>query len=228
MAYCVSLIFEVLTLMVKLYICGTPASRKFKRLPDSSLAGAASGLAYHCQTHDYKVVKLWFSSHVNIFENIIPPLEAEVYSLSSDSWRRVETSLRPKVGVYDSNINAISGATFKIALPDVSADRLQEQSLAVFKGNLAYFTFSYPNLILSIWVMGEFGMEESWNELFVMQTKYSIESFGCTMRSELLVGSLVKGGYVVVSLDPETCCVKNSGIQHVQLWYYFRGKPCVT
>lgn len=112
MAYCVSLIFEVLTLMVKLYICGTPASRKFKRLPDSSLARAASGFAYHSQTHDYKVVKLWFSSHVNILENIIPPLEAEVYSLSSDSWRRVETSLRPKVGVYDSNINAILGATY--------------------------------------------------------------------------------------------------------------------
>ena len=112
MVYCVSLIFKVLTLMIKLYICGTPSSRKFKRLPDSSLAKAASGFAYHSQTHDYKVVKLWFSSHVNIFENIIPPLEAEVYPLSLDSWRRVETSLRPKVGVYDSNINAILGATF--------------------------------------------------------------------------------------------------------------------
>ena len=112
MVYCVSLIFEVLILMIKLYICGTPASRKFKRLLDSSLAKVASGFANHSQTHDYKVAKLWFSSHVNIFENIIPPLEAEVYSLSLDSWRRVETSLRPKVGVYDSNINAILGATF--------------------------------------------------------------------------------------------------------------------
>ena len=72
--------------------------------------------------------------------------------------------------------------------------------------------------------MGEFGIEESWNELFVIQTKYSIESFGCTMRGELLVGSLVKGGYVVVSLDPETCRVKNSGIQHVQLWLLLSWK----
>ncbi|KAL0007721.1 hypothetical protein SO802_009223 [Lithocarpus litseifolius] len=100
----------------------------------------------------------------------------------------------------------------KIALPGVSADRLREQSLAVFEENLAYFTFSYPNLILSIWVIGEYGIEESWNELFVIQTKYSIESFGCTMHGELLVGSLVKGSYVVVSLDPETCRVKNSGV----------------
>lgn len=44
------------------------------------------------------------------------------------------------------------------------------------------------------------------------------------MRGELLVGSLVKGGYVVVSLDPKTCRVKNFGIQHVQLWLLLSWK----
>ena len=44
------------------------------------------------------------------------------------------------------------------------------------------------------------------------------------MRGELLVGSFVKGGYVVVSLDPKTCRVKNFGIQHVQLWLLLSWK----
>ena len=68
--------------------------RKFKRLPDSYLSNyfssdqeiwVSTGFAYQSKTNDYKVVKLWSTLVV-----------VEVYTLSSDSWRKFEISLRSK------------------------------------------------------------------------------------------------------------------------------------
>ncbi|XP_030963942.1 F-box/kelch-repeat protein At3g06240-like [Quercus lobata] len=69
-----------------------PRIRKFKRLPDSCSSSKAfwfsTGFSYQSKTNDYKVVKLWGT-----------PVVAEVYTLSSDSWRKVDISLRSKVVV---------------------------------------------------------------------------------------------------------------------------------
>ena len=71
---------------------------RFKRLPDSSLSQdfssdqdfwVSTGFAYQSKTNDYKVVKLWTT-----------PVVAEVYSLSSDSWRSVEILLRSNVVAF--------------------------------------------------------------------------------------------------------------------------------
>ena len=62
------------------------------RLPDSCSNGQDFGfsIGFGClsKTNDYKVVKLRGT-----------PVVAEVYTLSSDSWRKVEISLRSKVVV---------------------------------------------------------------------------------------------------------------------------------
>ena len=131
---------------------------------------------------------------------------AEVYTLSSDSWRRVEISLTPNVVVsgmeYFSSAIFVSGALhwfakikaftngkfrcrsmilsfdvdnekFKeMALPAV--EKVRNQSLVVFKGNLAFITVDYLGsnfqrlnpCLCSIWVMAEYGVTESWNKLF--------------------------------------------------------------
>ena len=69
-----------------------PSVRKFNRLPDSCSNGQdfwfSTGFGYQSKTNDYKVVKLWGT-----------PVVAEVYTLCSDSWRKVEISLRSKVVV---------------------------------------------------------------------------------------------------------------------------------
>ena len=86
--------------------------RKFKRLPDSYLINYFSSdqenwvsteFAYQSKTNDYKVVKLWST-----------PVVAEVYTLSLDSWRKVEISLRSKYDllVVVSDINLFSSAQF--------------------------------------------------------------------------------------------------------------------
>ncbi|KAL4599904.1 hypothetical protein ACB092_11G160400 [Castanea dentata] len=75
-----------------------PSIRKFKRLPDSCLpqmgyehlGSSTLGFAYHLENNDYKVLRI--SSYFGIKPHI--PDEFEVYTLSSDSWRKVGMSLR--------------------------------------------------------------------------------------------------------------------------------------
>nr|XP_023927664.1 putative F-box protein At1g70960 [Quercus suber] len=79
-----------------------PSARKFKRLPDSCLGNlgvVTLGFAYHSENNDYKVLRVlccpWIRSNV--------PDDIEVYSLSSDSWRRVGMSLRANVKAFDNS-----------------------------------------------------------------------------------------------------------------------------
>nr|XP_023926066.1 F-box protein At3g07870-like [Quercus suber] len=87
-----------------------PSIRKFKRLPKPCLGQLDSvtlGFAYHSENNDYKVVRISISHSV-------PPSEIEVYTLSSDSWRRIEMPLRSNIKFYDNNyflpIPLVSGA----------------------------------------------------------------------------------------------------------------------
>ncbi|KAK4592940.1 hypothetical protein RGQ29_017183 [Quercus rubra] len=87
-----------------------PSIRKFKRLPRTWLSQYdwdATGFAYHSERDDYKVVKIYSPSSNRIKR---PEVEAEVYSLSSDSWTRVGISLRPNVVV--SKVKDYSSASF--------------------------------------------------------------------------------------------------------------------
>ncbi|KAL4599921.1 hypothetical protein ACB092_11G162100 [Castanea dentata] len=175
-----------------------PSIRKFKRLPDSCSNGKdfwfSTGFGYQSNTNDYKVVKL-----------LDTPVVAEVYTLSSDLWRKVGISLRPKVVV--SHIEpfpfplVFSGALHwfayhsegerefvdpmmilsfdvdnekfgEMALP--AGDKLFEHNLFVFKGNMAFISCGYvenddglqPDSQCFIWVMRDYGVDESWNKLF--------------------------------------------------------------
>ncbi|XP_023888146.2 F-box/kelch-repeat protein At3g06240-like [Quercus suber] len=240
-----------------------PSIRKFKRLPDSCSSRKAfwlsPGLGYQSKTNDYKVVKLWGT-----------PVVAEVYTLSSDSWRKVEISLRAKVVVtriepypfplffsgalhwfaYHSEgerkfldptmilLFDVNNEKFReMALPD--GDKLIVQYLSVFKGDLAFISCGYPendddlqsdSQQCFIWVMRDYGVDESWNKLFSIRFENAnIIFFGCTENGELLLDKKVKeesedGGVkidestilsddtTIVSLDPETLHEKDLGI----------------
>ncbi|KAL4599324.1 hypothetical protein ACB092_11G118700 [Castanea dentata] len=56
---------------------------------------AKLGFAHHSQKNDYKVVRI-----SRPFTEPMPPPEAEVYTLCSDSWKRVGISWRPNVVFY--------------------------------------------------------------------------------------------------------------------------------
>ncbi|XP_030961766.1 F-box/kelch-repeat protein At3g23880-like [Quercus lobata] len=78
-----------------------PSIRKVKRLPDSIYSfthfhRVSTELAYQSETNDYKVV--------NIYQMLAPnhrgfEVEAEVYTLSSNSWRKIGISLTNNIVV---------------------------------------------------------------------------------------------------------------------------------
>ncbi|XP_050245421.1 F-box/kelch-repeat protein At3g23880-like isoform X1 [Quercus robur] len=82
-----------------------PSIRKFKKLlaPPTSLIepfheSAAFGFGYHSQNNDYKILRLrslyiWIDRGVKV-----RPAEAEIYTLSTDSWRRVVISVESFCG----------------------------------------------------------------------------------------------------------------------------------
>ena len=136
-------------------------------MPDSCSNGQdfgfSTGFGYQSKTNDYKVVKLWGT-----------PVVAEVYALSSDSWRKVEISLRSKVVASDIEPSPsplfFSGALHWFAYHsegerfldpamilsfDVNNEKFREmalpdgdilimQDLFVLKGNLAFISCGYP------------------------------------------------------------------------------------
>ena len=77
-----------------------PSIRKFKRLPDNQFPNMIFGIGYDSQNNDFKVVGI-----SRTFAKSKRPPEVRVYSLNSDSWKRVELgiSLRPNVLYYDGN-----------------------------------------------------------------------------------------------------------------------------
>ncbi|XP_050253476.1 F-box/kelch-repeat protein At3g23880-like isoform X3 [Quercus robur] len=77
-----------------------PSIRKFKRLPNTcltQLSNVALGFGYDSQNNDYKVVRISLSTVKR--PKPMPLPDVEVYSLSSDSWKRVGfgISWRPNV-----------------------------------------------------------------------------------------------------------------------------------
>ena len=84
-------------------------------------------------------------------------------------------------------------------MPD--GDKLHEQSLFVFKGNLAFITYGYPendddelsDSQCFIWVMRDYGVHESLNNLFsILFENVDISFYGCTGHRELLLDKKVK------------------------------------
>ena len=112
-------------------------------------------------------------------------------------------------------------------MPD--GDKLHELSLFVFKGNLAFITYGYPenddgelsDSQCFIWVMRDYSVHESWNNLFSIWS----ENFDISFYGELLLDKKVKeessnddikihycNESMILSNDPETLHEKDLGI----------------
>ena len=145
-----------------------PSIRKFKKLPRTCLVkleNVTLGFAYHSENNDYKVVRI--SSTPSSTK------ELEVYTLSSDSWRRVGIELTTDVtfgyGKFILPVPLVCGALHwlariredgrselimafdvnsekfsNLALPDCLIKANNcERFLASFKGKLTFITFGY-------------------------------------------------------------------------------------
>lgn len=169
-----------------------PVLRKFKKLPDSSFRKrydwVAAGFGYQSKTNDYKVIRVCcLVGFTKLGKPKMKRKYAEVYTLSSNSWRRVEISLRPNVRLHGNN--RISHAIFacgalhwlvdfieyedelqcetKILTFDVYNEKFRDialpdggrrtQHIAAFRGKLAFITVNYYDRYITMWVMEEYG-----------------------------------------------------------------------
>ncbi|KAK4572191.1 hypothetical protein RGQ29_030567 [Quercus rubra] len=81
-----------------------PSIRKFKKLPDTCLThlfNVSLGFGFDSQNNDYKVVRISQST-----AKPMPPPDAEVYSLSSDSWKRVGLGISWRSNVVFHKFNS--------------------------------------------------------------------------------------------------------------------------
>ena len=205
-----------------------PSIRKFKMISTPHLTHpsvpVAIGLAYHSQNNDFKILGIVCARGYNA-----PPAEAEVYTLSTDSWKRVVISLGsidyigpPPSLFFNGALHFIawSGRRQFILSFDVNDERFREimlpqiyddtvlNSLAVFKGSLALFVCCRSD-ICYIWVMREYGVVESWTKISVPLDSVK-NFFGCTDSGEHLVDIKDRG---LVSYDPVSRNENNLGIQ---------------
>ncbi|XP_065630169.1 F-box/kelch-repeat protein At3g23880-like [Quercus suber] len=119
-----------------------PSIRKFKRLPDTllgQLANVTLGFAYHPENNDYKVVRISSTP----FGAPVSYHEIEVYTLSSDSWRRVGITLTTNVILYDKNfplpIPLVNGALHWISCITVGEENRKSRTIMAFDVNSEKF-----------------------------------------------------------------------------------------
>jgi F-box interacting protein len=220
-----------------------PSIRKFKMLAATPLtrrfASLTHGLAYHSQNNDFKILRL-----VCYGENE-PTVEAEVYTLSTDSWRKVVLS-EPDIGSIEEMLQSpflfFNGALHNLAYYgdhcfilsfDVNDERFWKimlpqnyyvgftpdvERLEVFKGLLALIAFGIDlNGIgkCHIWVMREYGVVESWTKKSVSMD-WVHNIYGCTNNGELLMQNATG----LVLFDPESLNENVLAIEGVNLVDY--------
>nr|XP_023921393.1 F-box protein CPR1-like [Quercus suber] len=136
-----------------------PSIRRFKKLPHTCLGllkHVTLGFAYCSENNDYKVVRTSGSS--------LSTSEIEIGALHwmasvKEENRMTETDIM----AFDVNSEKFR----KLALPHGSIDGpLLQRCVPSFRGKLAFFEES--GFQYSIWVMGDYGVVESWNKLFVV------------------------------------------------------------
>ena len=159
-----------------------------------------------------------------------------MYTLSSDSWRRVGVELTTDVtfgyGKFILPVPLVCGALHWLARIRedgrseliMAFDVNSERFLASFKGKLTFITFGcneqlgFPSQY-SVWVMKEYGVVDSWNKLCVVSFQRIACFFGFTEYGSLLVfycNELVEGRELkFVLVDTETLREKKDpDIQH--------------
>lgn len=191
------------------------------------------GFAYHSQNNDYKILSL-----VSHYEKSARLTEAQVYTLSTDSWRRFVISFGSDHNVgtfvnryrnpclfFNGALHAlaftedhryslcfdVNDETFqKIILPEHDFDE-DKFSLAVFKGSLAMIGYCDEYLdidICYIYVMREYGVVDSWTKITVELDGVVDRFFCCVDNGELLFCGPSK----VISYDPESPKENDLGI----------------
>ncbi|XP_059436801.1 F-box/kelch-repeat protein At3g23880-like [Corylus avellana] len=188
-----------------------PATKETKVVPNSSLSRFSNdyriksgiGFGFDAKTSDYKIIKFFSLFGFDYYESHVPGHKlSEVYSLSVDSWRKVDS--RPgliNVKAIDTYINGMasweafdfdddwegvlsfdmSGEVFlKTPLPDdVLNSAGWRKNFFVLSESIAMAFRSlkeeWLGLCWDIWLLLEVGVKDSWTRLFTVGPITGIE-----------------------------------------------------
>uniref|UniRef100_A0A5B6YYN3 F-box domain-containing protein n=1 Tax=Davidia involucrata TaxID=16924 RepID=A0A5B6YYN3_DAVIN len=220
-----------------------PSVRKYKTIFSSSVIEfddclknySVFGFGFHKCANDYRVVRIiYFGDDANNFFGKVPP-EVEVYSLSTDSWKRVGAAVPCEVHSFSDSLAFVDGAVHWLAyssaedvvmsfdlndevfrevmLPDNLLDGVgQIVSLMDFKGSLSLFVFSPEMPSVSkrcyIWLLREYGAVKSWTKQFTIVPQDTVEfPLGCTKSGKVIFQT----GGQLFSFDVENQQFKDLG-----------------
>ncbi|XP_027156638.1 F-box protein CPR1-like [Coffea eugenioides] len=200
-----------------------PATRQVKLLPpppcNSRREGflcseVYDGLGYDPNTNDYKVVILAEYASIMIKNHIL--FKADLYSLSTDSWREVDakfpTLAHPRFCMlFDGRMhwsgfhraareravlfsfNMSSEVVEEIGIPDaLLVNELVPPRLDVLRESLTLIStwFSGPGEDrIDIWMMNEYGVKESWTKIFSVGPGLGNPFIKVVWNDELLIDS---------------------------------------
>nr|GLL37581.1 F-box protein At3g07870-like [Ipomoea trifida]GMD40759.1 F-box protein At3g07870-like [Ipomoea batatas] len=164
-------------------------------VPDSTYY--LSGFGFCPKTKQYKVVRFLCSVSVNhVTNSVSKEMAAEIYTLGSDSWRRIGKAPCPKRGgSFDPFVNGSLHwiiETTKTSEQICSFDLNTEQfrtlpsplhfdanyikkvswiNIGTLGGHLC-LCYIYDDACLEVWVMKDYGVKESWSREFSIDIKF--------------------------------------------------------
>ncbi|KAK9285884.1 hypothetical protein L1049_025085 [Liquidambar formosana] len=186
------------------------------------------GFGFDARSNDYKVVKLLYPDIDDDKDEAVP--EVELYSLSTGAWRgitpacgpfTVHASKRSQVFMngavhwpasllYRDNSNSNFILSFdlgdevfrKMNLPEsLVHEKGRGLSIVELRGSLSVFTFAPYGRFCSIWVMGEYGVSETWSKQFTIHGEAGfLTPLSLRKNGEILVATRER----LVSYHPET------------------------
>ncbi|XP_073039081.1 F-box protein At3g07870-like [Primulina eburnea] len=155
-----------------------------------------SGFGYCPKTKQYKVISLMFLTSIEpMTSEESQSLVADVYTLGSDTWRRIENAPWPKHKSFEPLLNDalhwitnshkpcelissfdLAEETFKFVPPPAHfslqyMDRISSINMGVLK-NCLCICYIYKDTVFEAWLMREYGVKESWTRKFSIDMKF--------------------------------------------------------
>ncbi|XP_075475118.1 F-box protein At3g07870-like [Primulina tabacum] len=158
-----------------------------------------SGFGYCQKTKKYKVISFMYLTSLDpVTSAESKRMVANIHTLGVDSWRRIENAPRPKHKSFDPLLNGVlhwitdsykpcelvssfdlATETFKFVPPPAHfslqyVNKISWINIGVLKDRLC-ICYIYEDADFEVWLMGEYGVKESWTRHVSIDTKFYIK-----------------------------------------------------
>ncbi|KAF8011788.1 hypothetical protein BT93_I0050 [Corymbia citriodora subsp. variegata] len=151
------------------------------------------GFGFDARSNDYKIVRILYLDDNRRGRKA----QVEIYMLRTDRWRSSECevpSLCNDSAVFlNGNLHWFEDGHGSIVLFDVA---VLNDLLAVYISFIDPVMDPEQHSICSVWVMGEYGVPESWNKLYTFNPCGEVVGFDGFMRNGELLMEIYGGGRV--------------------------------